>query len=151
MLLTNLPVETYQLAKDLVAPAQLKDDGITYDSIVERMQKQLKPERSVLIARYEFDNWARNSGESVSHYVATLKHLEEQQRMEEFEKQLEVKRKLELAWDLAERLKFKHQKQQSLKHKMKIMTLKLCLINCLILPMNLWSLNIQMLWRDTYP
>ena len=97
MLLTNLPVETYQLAKDLVAPAQLKDDGITYDSIVERMQKQLKPERSVLIARYEFDNRARNSGESVSHYVATLKHLEEQQRMEEFEKQLEVKRKLELA------------------------------------------------------
>ena len=97
VLLTNLPVETYQLAKDLVAPAQLKDDGITYDSIVERMQKQLKPERSVLIARYEFDNRARNSGESVSHYVATLKHLEEQQRMEEFEKQLEVKRKLELA------------------------------------------------------
>ena len=71
----NLPVETYQLAKDLVAPAQLKDDAITYDIIVERMQKQLKPERSALVARYEFDNRARNSGESVSHYVATLKHL----------------------------------------------------------------------------
>ena len=28
VLLTNLPVETYQLAKDLVAPAQLKDDAI---------------------------------------------------------------------------------------------------------------------------
>ena len=33
--------------------------------------------------------------------------FEEQRRMEEFEKQLEVKRKLELAWDEAERLKFK--------------------------------------------
>ena len=56
VLLTNLPVETYQLA-------QLKDDAITYDIIVERMQKQLKPERSALVARYEFDNRARNSGE----------------------------------------------------------------------------------------
>ena len=75
VLLTNLPAETYQLAKDLVAPAQLKDDGITYDAIVERMQKQLKPERSALVARYEFDNRSRNPGESVSNYVATLKHL----------------------------------------------------------------------------
>ena len=39
------------------------------------MQIQLKPERSALVARYEFDNRARNSGESVSDYVATLKHL----------------------------------------------------------------------------
>ena len=31
--------------------------------------------RSALVARYEFDNRARASGESVSHYVATLKHL----------------------------------------------------------------------------
>ena len=75
VLLTNLPVETYQLAKDLVAPTQLKDDAITYEIIVERMREQLKPERSALVARYEFDNRARNSGESVSHYVATLKHL----------------------------------------------------------------------------
>ena len=67
VLLTNLPVETYQLAKDLVAPAQLKDEAITYDVIVERMKKQLKPERSALVMRYEFDNRARNSGESVSH------------------------------------------------------------------------------------
>ena len=55
--------------KDLVAPAQLKDDAITYNATVERMQKQLKPER------YKFDNWARNSSESVSHYVATSKDL----------------------------------------------------------------------------
>ena len=56
VLFTNLPVETYQLVKDLVAPEQLKDDTITYDIIMERMQKQLKPERSALVARYEFDN-----------------------------------------------------------------------------------------------
>ena len=44
VLLTNLSVETYQLAKNLVAPTQLKDDAITYTVIEERMQKQLKPE-----------------------------------------------------------------------------------------------------------
>ena len=69
VLLTNLPVETYQLAKDLVALAQLKDEAITYDVVVERMKKQLKPERSALVARYEFHNRARNSGESVSQLV----------------------------------------------------------------------------------
>ena len=40
MLLTNLPTETYQLAKDLMAPALLKEDSVTYTSIVERLQKQ---------------------------------------------------------------------------------------------------------------
>ena len=55
--------------------AQLKDDAITYDVIVQRMREQLKLQRSALVARYKFDNRARNSGESVSHYVATLKHL----------------------------------------------------------------------------
>ena len=46
-----------------------------YDTIVERLQKQLKPQKSALVARYEFDNRARNTGEMVSQYVAVLKHL----------------------------------------------------------------------------
>lgn len=52
----NLPVETYQLVKDLVAPAQLRDDAITYDVIMQRMWEQLKPVRSALVTRYEFNN-----------------------------------------------------------------------------------------------
>ena len=75
VLLTNLPTETYQLAKDLVAPISLKEDSLTYDTIVERLQKQLKPQKSALVARYEFDNRSGNSGETVSQYVAVLKHL----------------------------------------------------------------------------
>ena len=75
VLLTNLPTETYQLAKDLVAPILLREDSLTYDTIVERLQKQLKPQKSALVARYEFDNRARNAGETVSQYVAVLKHL----------------------------------------------------------------------------
>ena len=42
----NLSVETYQLAKNLVAPTQLKDDAIMYTVIGERIQKELKTERS---------------------------------------------------------------------------------------------------------
>ena len=72
VLLTNLSAETYQLAKNLVAPTQLKGDAFMYIVIEERMQKQLKPERSALVARYEFDNRAGNSDELVSYYVATL-------------------------------------------------------------------------------
>ena len=75
VLLTNLPTETYQLAKDLMAPILLREDSLTYDTIVERLQKQLKPQKSALVARYEFDNRARNAGETVSQYVAVLNCL----------------------------------------------------------------------------
>ena len=75
VLLTNLPTGTYQLAKDLVAPISLREDSLTYDTIVEHLQKQLKPQKSAVVARYEFDNQSRNSGEKVSQYVAVLKHL----------------------------------------------------------------------------
>ena len=51
--LANLPTETYQLVKDLVAPTLLREDSLTYDTIVERLQKQLKPQKSALVARYE--------------------------------------------------------------------------------------------------
>ena len=66
VLLTNFPTQTYQLAKDLVAPESLREDSLTYDTIVERLQKQLKSQKSTLVARYEFDNRSRNSGETVS-------------------------------------------------------------------------------------
>ena len=49
VLWTNLSAENYQLAKNLVAPMHLKDDAITYTVIEERMQKQLKPERSATL------------------------------------------------------------------------------------------------------
>ncbi|CAB4043871.1 Hypothetical predicted protein, partial [Paramuricea clavata] len=75
VLLTNKPAETYQLTKDLFAPHLLKEDTITYEAIVERLQKQLKPQKSAFVASYEFDNRARNAGETVNEYVAVLIHL----------------------------------------------------------------------------
>ena len=58
-----------------MAPILLREDSLTYDTIVERLQKQLKPQKSALVARYEFDNQVHNAGEPVSQYVAVLKHL----------------------------------------------------------------------------
>ena len=69
VLLTNLPTETYQLAKDLMAPSFIKETSVIYEDIVERLQRQ-----SALVARYELDNRARKTGETVSEYVAVLKH-----------------------------------------------------------------------------
>ena len=54
VLLTNMPAETYQLTKDLFAPHLLKEDTIAYKAIVERPQKQLKPQKLALVTRYEF-------------------------------------------------------------------------------------------------
>ena len=43
VLLTNLPTEKYQLAKDLMVPILLREDSLAYDTNVEGPQKQLKP------------------------------------------------------------------------------------------------------------
>ena len=43
VLLTNLPTEKYQLAKDLMVPILLRQDSLAYDTNVEGPQKQLKP------------------------------------------------------------------------------------------------------------
>ena len=65
ILLTNRPVETYELAKNLVVPTKLKEDTLTYEEPVARLQKQLKPQKSALVVKYEFDNRARNTWETV--------------------------------------------------------------------------------------
>ena len=43
VLLTNLPTEKYQLAKDLMVPILLREDSLAYDMNVEGPQKQLRP------------------------------------------------------------------------------------------------------------
>ena len=40
VLSTNLPTETNQLAKDLMVTILLREDSLTYDTIVEHLQKQ---------------------------------------------------------------------------------------------------------------
>ena len=40
VLLPNLPTETHQLAKDLMTTILLREDSLTYDTIVQHLQKQ---------------------------------------------------------------------------------------------------------------
>ena len=44
-LLSSIPQETFQLAKDLVAPQKLTDNAVTYQIIVDKVQKHVKPEK----------------------------------------------------------------------------------------------------------
>ena len=86
VLLTNLPTETYQLAKDLMAPILLREDSLTYDTIVKRLQKQLKPQKSALVARYEFDNRQLTFDNAVAKCIAieqSYKDVEALQRGKE--------------------------------------------------------------------
>ena len=55
ILLANVPAETFQLIKDLLAPTSPSAATVTYDSIVQTVQKHVKPERSALVSRYSFD------------------------------------------------------------------------------------------------
>ena len=95
--------------------------------------------------------------------------LEEQRRMEEFEKQLEVKRKLELVQDEAERLKFKageRRKTQEAKDEAARLAAEAAIFEKVqnedhhpeALPNRLLDFadeslefNNQLLWWDTYP
>ena len=62
------------MIKDL-APAPPSDEAVTYTKVVVVMKKHVKPERSPLVCRYEFDNKVRKPGEGVADYVKALKHL----------------------------------------------------------------------------
>ena len=75
ILLTNVPTETFQLIKDLLAPTPPSDGGVTYEQIVQVVKDHVKPEQSPLVSRYEFDTRVRKSTESVSDFVKVLRHL----------------------------------------------------------------------------
>ena len=52
ILLANVPGETFQLIKDLLAPTKLTDVTVTYGGVVTAVQNHVKPERSALVCRY---------------------------------------------------------------------------------------------------
>ena len=49
-----------------MAPSFIRETSVINEGIVERLQRQLKPPKSALVARYELDNRARKTGETVS-------------------------------------------------------------------------------------
>ena len=70
-----MPLKTFQLIEDLLAPTKPSAATVTYDSIVQAVQNHVKPERSALVSCYAFDTRVRESHESVGDFVKTLKHL----------------------------------------------------------------------------
>ena len=86
ILIANVPAESFQIIKDLIAPEKLTDPSATYERIVQVMKVRVKPEISTLVSRYcmnltsqqvlyESDNRVCQSQESVTNYVKALKHL----------------------------------------------------------------------------
>ena len=72
VLLSSLPTHTFQTLRDVLRPAALKDESVTYNTITKAMGSH---ERSPLLARCEFDGIVRREHQSVQEYVAKIKHV----------------------------------------------------------------------------
>uniref|UniRef100_A0A8C4NLR4 Retrotransposon gag domain-containing protein n=1 Tax=Eptatretus burgeri TaxID=7764 RepID=A0A8C4NLR4_EPTBU len=74
ILLASLSTEHYRLLSDLVAPDKPGDDGLSFQDIVEKMKAHMSPEKSLQLARYQFDHLAKGAEERVADFVARVKH-----------------------------------------------------------------------------
>ncbi|XP_075741316.1 uncharacterized protein LOC142790221 [Rhipicephalus microplus] len=69
--LSRCGAATFQLAKALVAPDQLKDTP--YEDIIAALRNHLSPKPPELARRYEFHRREQATGESVAAYLAALR------------------------------------------------------------------------------
>jgi hypothetical protein len=74
LLLSLLSRDLFILAADVTALKKLTDAEISYDAIVAKLTQHLQPEKSSLVARYEFDSMVKTAAESVREFVARLHH-----------------------------------------------------------------------------
>ena len=65
--------QTYKLISDLLAPK--KPNQATYIELVDTLEKHLKPTKSSIIARFQFNSRYRRSGETIADYLAALRAL----------------------------------------------------------------------------
>lgn len=65
--------KTYRVLRDLVAPK--KPNEISYTDVVAQLKAHFDPKQGVAVKRYQFNSRSRERGESVSKYVAELRHL----------------------------------------------------------------------------
>jgi len=66
---------TYRLIRNLASPK--KPTELKLKEIVELVGKHHDPKPSVIVQRYRFNTRNRRGGESISTYVAELRHLSE--------------------------------------------------------------------------
>ena len=75
ILLSTAGGQTYQLIRNLLAPAKPTDK--TFDEIVETVRKHHQSLPSEIVQRFNFHSRTRQTGENVSTYVAKLRKLSE--------------------------------------------------------------------------
>ena len=75
LLLSAVGAKTYQLIRNLLAPAKPTDK--TFAEIVETVKNHHQPLPSEIVQRFNFHSRARQTGEDVSTYIAELRKLSE--------------------------------------------------------------------------
>ena len=73
VLLSVCGAKTYHILRNLLAPT--KPTASTYMDIVSRLSAHFKPKHGVAVKRYQFNSRSRQPGESVSKFMAELRHL----------------------------------------------------------------------------
>ena len=73
ILVSSVGAKTFKLMKDLVSPTSPQEKG--YTGLCDVIKAHFTPKASKIMARYRFYSRNRNSGESVSQYIAELRHL----------------------------------------------------------------------------
>ena len=73
VLLTVCGPKKYHILRNLLAPK--KPTEVSYGDIVQTLKLHFSPKQGVAVKRYKFNTRARQPGESISAYVAELRHL----------------------------------------------------------------------------
>ena len=73
LLLSVCGAATYQLIRNLVAPA--KPTSRTFEELVELVRNHHNPKPSIIVERFKFHSCVRRQGESVATFVASLRQL----------------------------------------------------------------------------
>ena len=71
MLLNSIGASNYNLLAALVAPRT--PDQLSYDELMNELEKHLAPKRSILVSQHYFLSNYQNENESIADYVASLK------------------------------------------------------------------------------
>ena len=80
ILLSGCGASTYQLIRDLVAPA--KPTTKMFAELVKLVQEHHQPPPSFIVQRYNFNMRIQKEGETISQFVAALRHLSEHCKFE---------------------------------------------------------------------
>ena len=74
ILLASLSMENYRLLSDLVVPDKPRGDTLSFQDIVRKMKAHMVPEKSLQLARYQFDHHSKGSGSKTNGALGAIVH-----------------------------------------------------------------------------